>query len=99
MSCPPLRAEPYAGGRLDMQLEEQTIEFINDPENNYFEDGTLYVSRLFKWYAGDFDPPGVPEYVARYARGSMRAELEAAEGEIEVESLDYDWSLNDAEGR
>jgi hypothetical protein len=99
ISCPPLRAEPYNGSELNAQLEEQTREFLNDPENTYFEDATLNVSRIFKWYAEDFVPPGVPEFVTRYARGSLRAELEAAEGEIEVEYLDYDWSLNDAEGR
>lgn len=96
MSCPPLRAEPYAGDKLDRQLEEQTVEFINDPENTYFKDGTLYVSRIFKWYAEDFVPPGVAEFVARHARGSLRAELEAAGGDIEVKYLEYDWSLNDA---
>ena len=30
-SCPPLRREPYDGGRLDEQLEDQGLRFLSDP--------------------------------------------------------------------
>jgi hypothetical protein len=95
IGCPPLRTEPYAGSRLDRQLDEQTVEFVNNPERTRFEDGTLYVNKVFDWYEEDFEPAGgVAAFVRKYARGELRAELEAA-GEVDVEYLDYDWSLNE----
>ncbi|MFC1867536.1 DUF547 domain-containing protein [Thermodesulfobacteriota bacterium] len=92
-SCPPLRSEPYEESRLDQQLNEMTVKFINDSKNNYLEDNTLYVSRIFKWYAEDFNED-VAGFFLKYAMGDLKKRLESNKEEISVKYLKYDWSLN-----
>lgn len=59
VGCPALREEPFLAQRLDAQLEDQTIRFLKDRNRNYYEGESerLFVSPLFDWYAGDFQPP------------------------------------------
>ena len=92
-SCPPLQSVPYRGAVLDAQLDAAARAFINDPRANRFEGGVLYVSRIFKWYAGDFgnDPAG---FVARYAGGELKRRLERAPRPVRIAYLEYDWRLN-----
>ncbi len=105
-SCPPLRPEAYRPERLEEQLADQTRRFLADAERGlrYAEDeNRLYLSSIFKWYAGDFT--GGSTAVAYLLRGGLRdwvqpwvpAELarRLAEREPAVAYLDYDWSLND----
>lgn len=94
MGCPPLRAEPYRGEVLDRQLTEMTESFINNSGFNRLEENTLYVSKIFKWYGEDFDN-GIVPFFLKYARGELRERLVNRAGNIEIEYLDYDWSLND----
>lgn len=91
-SCPPLRSEPYEAPRLDSQLTEATIAFINRGDRNHMDGDTLYLSRIFKWFAGDFTPD-VAEFVQRYATGELKQSLAEAK-DIKISYLDYDWSLN-----
>ena len=92
-SCPPLIPVPYHGSILDEQLDAAARAFINDPRSNRFRDGTLYISRLFKWFAEDFgnDPIG---FIQRYATGKLKAQLQQAKKPLKIAYLDYDWSLN-----
>ncbi len=92
--CPPLRSEPYYGSNLEQQLDEMTRGFINDSARNRLEDQTLYISRIFKWFAGDFDDDVIGFFV-KYAEGDLKERLLTGEGRIKVTYLDYDWSLND----
>lgn len=106
-SCPDLRGEAYVGPRIDAQLEEQTESFLADEEKGLrydAEDNELYLSSIFKWYAGDFT--GGSTVVAFFARGGVRdwvvehlgdRELARAieDREPSVQYLEYDWSLND----
>jgi hypothetical protein len=92
-SCPPLISEPYRGATLDDQLDASTRAFLNDPERNRLEGNTLYVSKIFDWYAEDFDNDVVGFFI-RFADGELKAKLVANKDKIKVETLDYDWSLN-----
>lgn len=92
-SCPPLRSEPYEGDVLDNQLTEMTKRFINDPERNHLQGNTLYASRIFKWYSGDFNDD-IVGFFTTYAQKELRDGLTKHGSEIEVEYLDYDWTLN-----
>ncbi|MFQ5525370.1 MAG: DUF547 domain-containing protein [Thermoanaerobaculia bacterium] len=103
-SCPDLRSEPYRGSDLDRQLAEQTRGFLADPSKGLRFDGEeLWLSSIFKWYAGDFT--GGSTVVAFFARGKVVDWVlphlpEALAGRIRaadpsVKYLDYDWSLND----
>ena len=92
-SCPPLKSEPYRGDVLDQQLTEVTEAFINDPDRNRLEGSTLYVSKIFKWYSGDFNDDIVGFFI-KYAGGALREKLRKNRKGIKVKYLDYDWSLN-----
>jgi hypothetical protein len=92
-SCPPLISETYQGDILDQQLDENTIAFLNDPNNNYLEGNTLYVSRIFKWFGGDFNNDEI-SFFLKYAQGKLKEQLLARKDQINIEYLDYDWSLN-----
>ena len=94
-SCPALRPEPYDGGRLNEQLENQTSTFVNDPTFNRIEGRTLMLSKIFDWYAKDFGgTKGVLEFLRRYAGPELRAGLDGLGSKPTIAYLDYDWSLN-----
>jgi len=105
-SCPDLRAEPYRAADLDRQLEEQTRAFLADADKGLAFDpagGDLWLSSIFKWYAGDFT--GGSTIVAYFARGrllewilphlpsELRLRIEGADPSVRY--LEYDWALND----
>lgn len=94
-SCPPLRAEPYEGSKLEEQFEDQARAFLNDPARNRVEDGALRLSKIFDWYAKDFGgPKGVLAFLRRYAGPEFKAALDRLGPEPKIVYLDYDWSLN-----
>ncbi|MCZ6508407.1 MAG: DUF547 domain-containing protein [Acidobacteria bacterium] len=105
-SCPDLRGEAFVGPRLDEQLEDQTSRFLADPTKGLrFDEEAedLYLSSIFKWYAGDFT--GGSTVIAFFARSKvtqwvlphlppdLAARLRFVEPSVRY--LDYDWSLND----
>jgi len=97
-SCPPLRTEAYVGARLDEQLDDQARRFLATPAKNRVEaaERTVYLSPIFKWYAGDFEHKSgsVLAMLKPYWPESARAEL--VKGEFKIRYTEYDWSLNDA---
>jgi Protein of unknown function, DUF547 len=88
VGCPMLREEPYVAARLDAQLEQQAVRFLSDASRNRFRDGRLEVSKIFDWFEADFEPRA--KFFTRY-----REALAYPGGDVPVEFLDYDWSLND----
>ncbi len=91
--CPPLYGEPFEGQILEDQLNEVTRRFINDPARYRLDGQTLWVSKIFDWYGGDFndDPVG---FFLLYAEGDLKTQLARQRGQLQVDYLDYDWSLN-----
>ncbi|HUP19767.1 MAG TPA: DUF547 domain-containing protein [Gemmatimonadota bacterium] len=96
--CPRLRAEPYRAGMLDTQLDFQARTFLNSPSGHRLDRDarTLYLTRIFHWYADDFRSAAesVREYAARYLTGAAAAA--ARDPDWSIEYLEYDWSLNQA---
>jgi hypothetical protein len=92
-SCPPLISEPYLGSTLDQQLDDTVRAFVNDPEHNRFEGDTLYASKIFKWFAKDFDHD-VYGFFLQYAENDLKKVLATKRDMARVKYLDYDWSLN-----
>ena len=88
-----MRSEPYRGDRLDGQLTQMTEAFVNNPKYNRLQENTLYVSSIFKWYSEDFNDD-IVGFFKRYAKGGLKERLGQHKGDMEVEYLDYDWSLN-----
>lgn len=96
VSCPKLLSVPFDAENIDSQLDEAVISFINDGINNYLDGSTLFVSRIFSWFSEDFTDDFV-EWFSRYARGDLKAGLEALKKDgrtPHVKYLKYDWSLN-----
>jgi uncharacterized protein DUF547 len=91
-SCPPLLSKPYLGKTLDSQLDGATRAFINDPGKNHIKGDTLYVSKIFKWFSGDFDNDAA-SFILKYASEDLKSKINSQES-LKVKYLDYDWSLN-----
>ena len=94
ISCPPLRSEPYLGSLLDQQLDQATQSFINDPNSYRIEGDVFYVSRIFKWFAEDFNNDVLGFYL-KYTREDLKKKLAEKKDVIQIKYLNYDWSLND----
>lgn len=95
-SCPALRSEAYRAADLDRQLDDAARSFVRDATKNRFDASarTLWLSSIFDWFHEDFEraSTSVPAYVARYADESTARAIGA--GDVRVQHLDYDWSLN-----
>ncbi len=89
MSCPKLRKEAYLGSKLEQQLQEQAIEFLNDPTRNQITADKAEVSKIFQWFSGDFTKDGsLREFLNQYAAQKI---LEDAD----IGYMDYDWTINE----
>ncbi len=94
-SCPPLISEPYEGSTLNRQLDNAARAFINDPKSNYLKGSKLYASRIFKWFAEDFNDD-IVGFFLKYGEGDFKKELQAQKDKLKIVYLSYDWSLNGA---
>lgn len=92
-SCPPLQGEPFVGSRLNDQLNRAATSFINTSRFNRLDGDTLWVSKIFDWFAEDFHDD-VIGYFLQFADAPLRDQLQKNKGHIKVKHLDYDWSLN-----
>ena len=84
-------------GRVDRQLDDNTQAWLANAALNEFvpEKHVAKVSRIFQWYAGDFNRGGgsVEAFLARY-RPQTKADFAAKSFQIEYKT--YDWGLNDS---
>ena len=88
-SCPKLLQEAFTGERLELQLEEATRGFINDPSRNRISPRKAELSKIFKWFRQDFEAGG------RTLTGFLNPRLpDPLEVDVPIEFLPYDWSLN-----
>jgi len=104
-SCPVIRPELPTGDALEQLMTRAAGEFVNDANNVTVDHGrqTVYLSSIFKWYKKDFindlrangrpTERGLVDYVAGIATGSLRDDLDRANG-YDIEFRDYDWDLN-----
>ena len=96
-SCPELRSEAYRATTLDSQLTQAARRFVSDTSKNRFDAAsrTLRLSSIFDWFREDFERSSqtLPAFVARYAEPATSTALSSG-GNVRVEFLDYDWSLN-----
>ena len=87
-SCPQLLNEAYEAEKLEQQLNEQAINFLNDPAKNEIEVEEIRISSIFKWFKKDFSKDGtLQEFVRKYSKSDIRPDAK-------IKYLEYDWSLN-----
>lgn len=93
LSCPRLRAEAYRASVLDAQLEEQGRIFLADPNKNQITQDHIRISKIFRWFRGDFTQDGdLIDFLNKYAPVHIN-------DDAQVDYLEYDWSLNDVTSR
>lgn len=57
ISCPDLSSEAYTPDKLEEQLKEASISFVNNPQKGVLvnmENGRVKFSKIFKWFGQDF---------------------------------------------
>ena len=89
-SCPPLRAEPYEGSKLDAQLDAPTKAFANSPQGVAVHRKGVAFSKIFDWYKEDFAGAGG---VVAFINKNRATPLPSG---APVSFQDYDWGLNEA---
>lgn len=88
-SCPPLRNESYTADRIEKQLTEQAVLFINNPKWNRLSEDSLALSSIFKWFKGDFTKKGsLIDFLNSYSTLTIQEDAK-------IKYLDYDWLLNE----
>lgn len=96
VSCPDLRREAYRPSRLDEQLDEQVRDFLANEAKGLRIDvksRTLYISSIFKWFAGDFERRGgVREFISSYISPAGAAFVRDERNRIV--HMDYNWKVN-----
>jgi hypothetical protein len=95
--CPRLLNEAYTAGRLEEQLQNNTLHFFADATKCSADTARheLHLSPILKWYARDFGPK---ERALLHRISSWlpdEAKSVANREDVKVSYLDYDWSLND----
>ncbi len=91
ISCPRLRNEAFKADKLDVQLADNARYFLaNTVKNNFSNPNNLKLSKILKWYGGDFKRKpynGVKGLLKKYGP--------THEDGAGIEYLDYDWNLNE----
>ncbi len=104
IGCPALRDEAFVAERLDAQLDDSVRRFLGDRSRNRADKKELWVSKIFDWYAEDFEKQAgsVAKWLARYAEqlsDDSQVRAAVASASLRVRFLDYDWALNDRRTR
>lgn len=91
VSCPKLMQGAYIPEKLDAQLDAQMRDFINDKTKNKISKDKAYLSKLFKWFSGDFkvNHDSIVAYINQYSDVKI-------DKNTKIEYLDYNWNLNES---
>ena len=98
--CPVLRSEAYMAERVGAQLDEQISRYLVDDVHGMridYASKTLWVSKIFKWYAKDFVSGPLTTKSLWAVIGGFVPQQKSLLWEPEqfnLKFLDYDWSLN-----
>jgi hypothetical protein len=89
VSCPILLNAAYEAETLDAQLDAAAHRFINDSSRNTLNAENPELSRIFKWFSGDFQRDGnLIDFINRYAEMKINSSAD-------VSFKTYDWNLNE----
>lgn len=88
MSCPKLRNEAYTPEKLNQQLDDQGRNFLSNTSKNKITPHKLQLSKIFKWYKGDFtEGQSLIDFLNKYAQVKINPDAS-------ISYLDYNRSLN-----
>jgi hypothetical protein len=93
--CPLLPRFAYTEENVQTMLEEETRKYINSERGTKIDsaENTLYLSKLFDWFAGDFEykSGSVLNFIKPYLGQKALAFMEK---NPKIKYLPYDWALN-----
>jgi hypothetical protein len=88
-SCPPLLNEAFTAEKVQQQLEKLAIQFVNDPKRNKITKDRVEVSKIFRWFKGDFTKNGdLIDFLNKYSNIAI-------DEDARVRYMDYNWELNE----
>jgi len=88
ISCPPLLNKAYLPEKLDTQLQNRGVGFINDAANNIISRQEVRISQIFNWFKDDFTQLGtLQEYLNQFS-------IETIDKDATITFLEYNWELN-----
>ena len=96
IGCPPLAIFAYSGKLLDAQLNENTQRALNDPNWVEITEDKILVTKIFDWYKGDFetDAGSVRKFIAKFRPADQQKIFDDSR---KIETMDYNWNLNQFE--
>ena len=87
-SCPKLLNEAYTEKKLNNQLNEVTISFLNDNSKNKLDENKSAISKIFLWYGSDFGSKKMMlDFISRYSKINIQRS--------KLNYLPYNWELNE----
>jgi Protein of unknown function, DUF547 len=95
VGCANLQPEPFQGDRLEHQLNEAAMAYINDPRCIQIEGDRLGLSSIYRWYRQDFggSDRAIINHLMAYAAPKLAMTLERFD---RITDDGFDWRLNDA---
>ena len=98
-SCPPIGNRIVTGNKLDEQLDQKAINFINDPENVRIDHNNkeIYLSKIFKWFKKDFikNHENILSFIINYRNDINVQQRADIINTYKIIYNKYDWSLNE----
>ena len=106
VGCPRLSQKAFSPENLDAQMDGAMRLFIREPRNVRIDrdEGTVYLSKIFDWFEGDFtgwyerthgvEEARIANYLRLFLAEEDRVYLES-HPDVKVRHADYDWTLND----
>ncbi|MFT6986971.1 MAG: hypothetical protein ACJAT7_002821 [Psychromonas sp.] len=98
IGCPALRGEAYQSDLLEAQLSDAINLFLSDSSRNRLQGNELQISKIFKWYQDDFEQQQtLAQFLVKNGKALKLTEQQQQallRGDIDIEYLDYNWSLN-----
>lgn len=90
-SCPKLSNKAFMSATLETQLQNASIDFINDPKRNIISADAIEISMIFKWFKSDFTENGsVASYLQSFSKTKFNED-------VKISFITYDWRLNETE--
>jgi hypothetical protein len=94
-SCPQLPRFAYTEEKVQTMLEDTTRQYIISERGTQIDSAkkTLYLSKLFDWFAGDFEykSGSVLDFIKPYLDQKTLAFVEQ---QPKIKYIHYDWALN-----
>ena len=97
LGCPTLAKDAFTESNLEDLLEKQSLNFLNDKNENRIENGKLYLSKIFKWYGDDFEKKygDFRRFIAPRMTNDPNIQKRIINKDMPTRWNDYDWNLNE----